>query len=139
MSATRVLGVTALLAVATSVPAVQARDAATFNLRATVPLSCSLNMRPALVGAENDESYNLGTFTEYCNSPSGYQIVVQYTPGTLNGAMLTAGNDTIVLTGSGRAVLTRSTGPQIRERSLTILPGEAGFDTSSFSIDIVPT
>jgi hypothetical protein len=81
----------------------------------------------------------LGTFREYCNAPGGYQLVVNYTPGSLQGARIIAGNDEIVLDGSGRAVLSRATGPKIRERLISMSPGANGFDTDRLELDIIPS
>ncbi len=110
-----------------------------FRLNATVPTTCSVSMLSTQTGSANGNAVNLGTVREYCNAARGYQVIVSYTPGTLDGAELTAGNDRIVLDGSGRAVLSQTTRPRVRERGLTIVPGAAGFDTSQFQLDIVPS
>ncbi|MBO9518313.1 MAG: hypothetical protein J7493_09620 [Porphyrobacter sp.] len=128
-------------AVLIAVPTVAyAASSFSYNLRATVPIQCSVRHNAAGfgVGAEGS-GISLGTFREYCNAPGGYQVMVRYTPGTLRGARLIAGSDSVVLDGSGQAVLSRSTGPRIRERSISAIPGEHGFDTQQLELDILPT
>ncbi|KRA81193.1 hypothetical protein [Altererythrobacter sp. Root672] len=117
-----------------------ANSSFSFNLRATVPIYCSVQHQAAGFGVGGEGSgISLGTFREYCNAPGGYQLMVRYTPGTLRGARIIAGSDTVVLDGSGQAVLSRSTGPRIRERSISAIPGEQGFDTQQLQLDILPT
>ncbi|MBT2135762.1 hypothetical protein KK137_15595 [Croceibacterium sp. LX-88] len=111
-----------------------------YNLRATVPVHCSVQHSAAGFGGGSEGSgISLGTFREYCNAPGGYELLVRYTPGTLRGARIIAGSDTVVLDGSGQAVLSRSTGPRIRERTISAIPGERGFDTQQLQLDILPT
>ena len=46
----------------------------------------------------------LGSITEFCNS-GGYSIVLDYTPGTMKGATATFAGQSVLLDGSGQAVL----------------------------------
>ena len=91
----------------------------------------------------NDEGWrnavSLGSFREYCNAPTGYDLVINYAPGSLEGTRIIAGNDEIILNGSGQAVLSRATGPRVRERPIAAVPGEQGFDTDRFELTIVPS
>jgi len=66
-------------------------------------------------------------------------LLVTYAPGSLRGARIIAGDDQVVLDGSGQAVLSRSPGPRIRERPVSAVPGEHGFDTSRFELQIIPS
>ena len=130
------------MSVSASAPAQQAetspRDARTFRLRARVAMSCSARMQALPVAVEAANTFQLGTLQEYCNSPRGYALVVNYTPGTLQGMELTAGNESITLDGSGRALLSQVGGPKIRERQLFATPGENGFDGNSLSVHVLP-
>jgi len=119
-------------------PTVAAAASQTFNLRLTVPQLCRLGHVPVGGITRVGDAYSLGTFREYCNSPRGYTVEVNYTPGALQGAVLIAGSDSIVLDGSGRAVLSRSVGPRVRSRDVSIAPGANGFDTNHLKFDIVP-
>ena len=111
----------------------------TFNLRLQVPVHCSVKQQGFGSGVTAGNIVALGTFREYCNAPGGYQLVVNYAPGSLQGARIMAGNDEIVLDGSGQAVLSRATGPKIRERLISMAPGANGFDTDRLEFDIIPS
>ena len=107
------------------------------NLRAVVPVTCSVRFEPNGNLVPQGPVFNLGSFLEYCNSPSGYRLVVNYTPGTLRGAMVQADSDRVMLDGSGQTLLTQSNGARRRIRNLQIIPGEGGFDTDHFTLDII--
>jgi hypothetical protein len=47
------------------------------------------------------------------------------------------GEDQVVLTGSGSAVLSRASGPSIRNRAVSATPGEAGFDTNVVQFHLI--
>lgn len=111
-----------------------------YNLRMTVPLRCAVHHQPMGLGAPAaGGGVSLGHVREYCNAPGGYQLVLSYTPGTLRGARVTAGEDQVVLDGSGRAVLHHATGPRVRERALSVVPGADGFNTSRIDLQILPS
>jgi hypothetical protein len=109
------------------------------NLRLTVGVSCSVRHQAGGLGAPSGGAISLGTLREYCNSPRGYELLVTYAPGSLRGARIIAGDDQVVLDGSCLAVLSRSPGPRIRERPVSAVPGEHGFDTSRFELQIIPS
>ena len=119
-------------------PVAAAASSQSFNLRLVVPELCKLRHVSTSSGMRSGNAYFLGTFREYCNSPRGYTVEVNYSAGSLQGAVLMAGTDTIVLDGSGRATLSRSLGPRVRSREISIVPGANGFDTSRIEFDIVP-
>lgn len=110
-----------------------------FNLRLTVAVQCSVQHQATGFGIVSGDAVSLGTFREYCNAPAGYNLVINYTPGSLEGARIIAGSDEIILNGSGQAVLSRATGPRVRERPIAAIPGEQGFDTDRFELRIIPT
>ncbi|QAY79695.1 hypothetical protein ETR14_03640 [Sphingosinicella sp. BN140058] len=105
-----------------------------YNLSLTVATHCTVSHSPVGAGAGNGGEIVLGQIAEYCNAPGGYDVIVSYTPGTLRGAVLAAGEDRVVLNGSGEAVLSHEVGPRKRERMLLAVPGEAGFDTSMLQL-----
>lgn len=110
-----------------------------FNLSLTVAVHCTVQHQATGFGAISGDAVSLGTFREYCNAPTGYDLVINYAPGSLEGARIIAGNDEIVLNGSGQAILSRTTGPRVRERPIAAVPGENGFDTDRFELMIVPS
>jgi hypothetical protein len=109
-----------------------------FNLTARVPVTCQVRYQGSGLSKTPNGGILLGQLTEYCNAPSGYQLLVSYTPGTLRGATLIAGEDRVVLSGSGQAVLSRATGPRKRSRPLAAVPGVSGFDTDALRFDVDP-
>ena len=113
-----------------------AESSGTFNLTLFVPVDCTLRHSSEGLGAVTGNAFALGQINEYCNALAGYQIVVNYTPGTLEGTVLSAGEDRVTLNGSGRAVLTNAPGPRIRTRTLMATPGEHGFDTDHLDFQI---
>lgn len=115
-----------------------ANSTATLNMRLVVPVQCSVK-HDGISGAFSlAGAVSLGSVREYCNAAGGYELVMTYTPGSLNGATIQAGNNSVVLDGSGRVVLSREFGPKVQMRALSIVPGANGFDTDRLDIDIVP-
>lgn len=130
-----------LVAAATGAPAVPATAESTgFNMRVTVGMSCTVRHMPvAVTGSAQDYLVTLGQIRELCNAPRGYELVVTYTPGTLEGTVLMAGSDQVILNGSGQAVISRETQPRIRTRALRAVPGENGFDTDKLLLELRPS
>lgn len=110
-----------------------------FNLFATVAVNCTVNHQLTGFGAIEGDAVSLGSFREYCNAPTGYELIVSYAPGTLVGTRIIAGSDEILLNGSGQAVLSRATGPRVRERPIAAVPGENGFDSDHLDLQIIPS
>ena len=107
------------------------------NIKATVPVSCSVRFLPDQAAAPIGNALRLGIVREFCNSSRGYRLVVNYQPGTLRGATVLVGDDRVVLDGSGQAVITQSSGARARVRTLEVIPGQAGLDTNQLSLDIL--
>jgi hypothetical protein len=129
----------ASIALALAPTASFAASSFSYNLRLTVPVHCTVKHQGMGYGATDGNAVSLGTFREYCNAPGGYQLVVNYAPGSLRGARIFAGSDEIVLDGSGQAVLSRATGPRMQERIISMAPGTAGFDTDRLELNIIPS
>lgn len=127
----------ATLVAASIIPAAALAASQGFNLSAVVPVQCSVNQQSIGAQQVTGSAISLGTFREYCNAPGGYQLVVRYAPGSLKGARISAGSDAVVLDGSGVSVLSRSTGPRVRERALSMTVGPNGFDTDRLEVDVV--
>ena len=128
--------VAAALVLATA-PTTTAAATFGFNLSLTVAQRCTVQHKVTGFGAVMGDAVSLGSFSEFCNAPAGYDLVINYAPGSLRGAQIIAGHDQITLDGSGRAVLSRATGPQVRERPIAAVPGANGFDTDRFELAIV--
>lgn len=109
-----------------------------YELRLVVPVYCTVKHQGTGYGASANGAVSLGTFREYCNSPRGYDLIVTYTPGALKGTKIIAGEEQITLDGSGRSILSRASGPRLRERVIAAVPGSNGFDTDRLELSIVP-
>lgn len=124
-----IAGVAAVVALGAPV-ATAGAETMGFNLTLRVPVHCTVRHQPAAgVGGADAGAVALGELREYCNAPTGYQLVVSYAPGALRGAVIQAGEDRVVLNGSGEAIISQSPRPRFRSRVITALPGENGFDT----------
>lgn len=109
----------------------------TFALRLTVPLVCTVSHQSAISPA--GAGYRLGELREFCNAPGGYALVVNYAPGSMKGAVVSVGEERVVLDGSGRAVVSQSMGPRVRAREVFAEPGAAGFDTDRLEFNLEAT
>jgi hypothetical protein len=109
----------------------------TYLLRLVVPEICKVQHHPGLMEMGGG-AYALGGLKEYCNTAGGYSVVVTYAPGTMKGATLTLGSDSVVLNGSGTATISHAGGPRIIDRELVAVPGENGFDTDVLNFEAVP-
>lgn len=121
-----------------AMPAVAFPAELAYVLSARVPVYCVVRQQSPGVATPDGAGVSLGQFREYCNAPNGYELVVRYAPGSLRGATLTAGLDSVVLNGSGEAVLSRASGPRVISRTVVATPGAAGFDTDRLELALVP-
>jgi len=117
-------------------PSVAMAESEGITFRGTVPVHCVVRHSAGGYGANAGNGVVLGQLREFCNAANGYQLVVSYTPGSLEGAVLTIGDDSIVLNGSGHAVISQERGPRIRERTLAATPGARGFDADHLNFQI---
>lgn len=128
------IGLAGLVALS-PVSAVASGANGTISMRTIVPVVCTLSVSGE--GAYIDEdSVALGAVQELCNGANGYAITVSYSPGTLVGARLNLGGDTVTLDGSGTAVVSDVDGAGYRVRALSLDAGENGIDTLGISLDI---
>jgi len=124
---------------AAATPAAAETGTGTLALSLTVPVLCRVSYSSAGAGGAVGQAVNLGQLKEACNADSGYNVVVDYSPGSLRGTVLQLGDDRVVLDGSGEAVLSYAPGPRIRTRQLTAIPGENGFDTTALTFQLRTT
>lgn len=107
-----------------------------YTLELVVRETCTVRHTPAVMPLGSG-AYGLGALKEYCNAPQGYNVLVSYAPGTMKGAIIALGADSVVLNGSGTAVISHAAGPRIADRELVATPGAAGFDTDVLSFQAV--
>ena len=124
---------------ACAAPASADTGTASYTISLSVPTLCRISYSGSGAGGSVGEAVNLGQLREYCNAGSGYNVVVDYSPGSLRGTVLQLGDDRVVLDGSGQAVLSYAPGPRIRTRQLLATPGENGFDTTQLSFEMHAT
>jgi hypothetical protein len=108
-----------------------------FNLVYRVPVVCKVDYRAGSGGMAGG-GIALGALHEFCNAPNGYELIVNYTAGSMRGAVLIAGDSRVMLDGSGRATVSRSLRPQIRDVQLAAMPGSNGFDTDHLQFQLIP-
>lgn len=104
-----------------------------------VPVMCKVSTGTGAAGAGPSipGSFELGEIQEFCNAPRGYDLLVHYTPGTLKGMTLIAGDARVQLDGSGSAVVGHSPAPAIKVRNLSAIPGPQGFDADHLDFEAV--
>lgn len=104
-----------------------------------VPVMCKVSTAASTTGAGSaiPGSFELGEIQEFCNAPRGYDLLVRYTPGTLKGMTLIAGDARVQLDGSGSAVVGHSPAPAIKVRNLSAIPGPQGFDADHLDFEAV--
>lgn len=132
-----VAGLAAISSMTFCVPA-GAQTSGSYVLNLVVPVDCRLQHLADGAGGMAGPAFTLGQISEYCNDPGGYQVVVNYTPGTLQGTVLAIGEDQVVLNGSGHAIVSSAPGPRARARMLSAIPGQNGFDTDRLDFQIQP-
>lgn len=127
MARSAVIALAAFGLIGSSAPA--GAESAGYVLQLVVPVTCEVSHSPLQSAAITSGAVPLGQLNEYCNASQGYELIVDYAPGTMQGAVIAVGDEQVVLNGSGRAVVSRSPGARIRNRPLSAVPGAAGFDT----------
>ena len=118
-------------------PTAALAETGAYQISLTVGVSCTVQHELAGFGQPSGDGVTLGELRELCNAQHGYELVVNYTPGSLRGTTIRAGDDEVVLNGSGQAVLSRADGPRVRERIVTATPGQSGFDAASIQFSVV--
>lgn len=104
----------------------------TINVTGYVPVICHINSNQtvAVTGSNTD----LGDVNEFCNNPTGYQVWVDYAPGTTSASISVDGR-TVALSSSGSTMIDTSNTAAIQTRHLTL---NGGSGLSSVSIRIIP-
>lgn len=121
-----------------SIGAPAGAESGMYMLQVIVPVSCQVSHSPMQLAAVTSGAIPLGQLNEYCNAANGYELIVDYAPGTMENAVIALGNDQVVLNGSGHAVVSRAFGARALKRSLSAIPGNAGFDTDRLDFRVQP-
>ena len=99
-----------------------------------VPVICRANVDASSV-APVAGTTSLGMLKEFCNSPTGYRVIADYSP-TLAQAKLIVDGKPVPLTKDGSTVVTQSNSAQIADHALAIeLPTNGQTGNISFRIE----
>jgi hypothetical protein len=118
---------------------VQAAAPARYTIEITgfVPVICNVSMSQDIVTPSPEESIDLGVMSEFCNSPNGYQVWVDYAPGTQMGTFEVDG-ERIPVSASGATMISASFTAAKRTRHLSLDMGVNSQVPFSLSMRIVP-
>lgn len=100
-----------------------------------VPVICRANVDASLV-APVAGTVSLGTLNEFCNSPSGYRVVADYSPALVGSKLLIDGIEA-PLSESGSVVISESDQANIASRAVALELAKDG-QTGSLSFRIEP-
>lgn len=100
-----------------------------------VPVICRAHVDSSLV-APVAGRVSLGTLQEFCNSPSGYRVVADYSSALVGSKLLIDGVET-PLGGSGSVVVSQSDQANVASRAVALELAQDG-QTGSLSFRIEP-
>jgi hypothetical protein len=106
----------------------------TIGIVGYVPVICRANVDASAI-APVAGTTSLGLLKEFCNSPSGYRVVADYSP-TLAQARLIVDGIPVQLTAEGTTVVSQSDSAAIADHTLALeLPQDGQTGTISFRIE----
>lgn len=106
----------------------------TISLVGYVPVICRANVDATSV-APVAGTTSLGMLKEFCNSPSGYRVIADYSPALAQAKLIVDGKP-VPLTKDGSTVVTQSNSAQIADHALAIeLPKNGQTGNISFRIE----
>ena len=133
------LGAVGALALLGTAPVAGANAASqSIRMRLSVPVVCKLAFEGAQGRQVHQSENNLGSLIQYCNSPTGSVVAVDYPAGTMRGTLLRVGTDQLLLDGSGHGEVTRNAGPTIRRAAVAIAAANGRPDATSLNFSISP-
>jgi hypothetical protein len=99
-----------------------------------VPVICRANVEANMV-APVAGTVSLGTLKEFCNSPSGYRVVADYSPALADAKLVVDGAE-IALGAGGSVVVSESDHAAITARAVELqLPADGQTGSLSFRIE----
>lgn len=99
-----------------------------------VPVICRANVDASSV-APVAGTTSLGMLKEFCNSPTGYRVIADYSPQLAQATLIVDGT-AIPLQDSGSTVVTQSDSAKIADHTLSIeLPADGQTGNISFRIE----
>lgn len=107
----------------------------TLGISGFVPVVCRARLEAGIV-APQAGTVNLGTLSEFCNSPNGYRVHADYSAELAAGKLIVDGS-ALPLDAEGSSVITQSDRAAIDSHDLQLeLPG--GVQTGQISFRIEP-
>jgi len=103
---------------ATAPGAMSEQSSYTIELRGYVPVICRASVNATQVATQPGQT-SLGQLSEFCNSPTGYQVWVDYSPSLANASIIIDGR-TVQLGESGTALIDSSTTAAIATKDLAL-------------------
>jgi hypothetical protein len=106
----------------------------TIGIVGYVPVICRANVDASTV-APVAGTTSLGMLKEFCNSPSGYRVIADYSPALAQAKLIVDGA-AVPLNESGSTVVTQADSAQIIDHALAIeLPENGQIGNISFRIE----
>ena len=107
----------------------------TIAISGFVPVICRANVEASMI-APTAGTVSLGTLKEFCNSPAGYRVVADYSPGLANAKLLVDGQE-VALDEAGSVTVSQSDQAAIINRAVELQLAQDG-QTGSLSFRIEP-
>jgi hypothetical protein len=99
-----------------------------------VPVICRANVEATVVSPKAG-TVSLGTLNEFCNSPSGYRVMADFSPGLVDAKLVVDGKK-LELGSGGSVVVSESSRAAITARNLELqLPKDGKTGTLSFRVE----
>lgn len=103
---------------ATAPSAMPQQASYTINIQGFVPVICRASVASTQAPVQSGQT-SLGQLSEFCNSPNGYQVWVDYSPSLANASIIIDGR-TVQLDASGSALIDSSTTAAIATKDLAL-------------------
>lgn len=100
-----------------------------------VPVICRAKVEASII-APTSGTVSLGTLKEFCNSPSGYRVVADYSPALADSRLLIDGTE-VPLDDTGSVTVSQSDQAAIIDRAVELQLANEG-QTGSLSFRIEP-
>lgn len=107
----------------------------TIGISGFVPVICRANVEASVI-APNAGTVSLGTLKEFCNSPAGYRVVADYSPGLADARLLVDGRE-VALGDAGSVTVSQSDHAAAITRAVELQLAQDG-QTGSLTFRIEP-
>ena len=107
----------------------------TITVSGFVPVICRANVEANVI-APTAGTVSLGTLREFCNSPSGYRVIADYSPALANAKLLVDGRE-LTLDEAGSVTVSQSDQAAVINRAVELELAKDG-QTGSLSFRIEP-